>query len=69
MNTNHTGRIILVILLSLVLLAGSFSGGVIVGMAYSLRVRDGNALADRIAGTGNRGSPNINNHISQSNRT
>lgn len=31
MNTNHTGRIILIILLSLVLLAGSFSGGVIVG--------------------------------------
>jgi len=31
MNTNHTGRIILVILISLVLLAGAFSGGVILG--------------------------------------
>ncbi len=31
MNSNHTGRIILVIFISLVLLAGSFSGGVIVG--------------------------------------
>ncbi|HNR01322.1 MAG TPA: S41 family peptidase [Anaerolineaceae bacterium] len=31
MNNNHTGRIILVILISLVLLAGAFSGGVILG--------------------------------------
>ncbi len=31
MNTNHTGRIILVIMISLVLLAGAFSGGVILG--------------------------------------
>lgn len=31
MNTNHTGRIILIIIVSLVLLAGAFSGGVILG--------------------------------------
>jgi len=31
MNTNHTGKIILAIMISLVLLAGAFSGGVILG--------------------------------------